>query len=214
MDEIYLISHTQNQAVKNLKVCEIEFLKFSVDLSKFEALVITSKNSIKALKFNNIKKVNLKVFSIGDGSTKEALKYGFSDIYTAKNSHGNEFANEIASFLKGKKTLFLKAEKTVSDVGGILIKNGAILTKITAYKNNFLNLDENLKPPLGSILIFSSPSNVEGFIKNFGKIDESYKVVVIGNATAKLLSTHKNLIISEKQSIDKCLKLAKNLINQ
>ncbi len=214
MDEIYLISHTQNQAVKNLKVCEIEFLKFSVDLSKFEALVITSKNSIKALKFNNIKKVNLKVFSIGDGSTKEALKYGFSDIYTAKNSHGNEFANEIASFLEGKKTLFLKAEKTVSDVGGILIKNGAILTKITAYKNNFLNLDESLKPPLGSILIFSSPSNVEGFIKNFGKIDESYKVVVIGNATAKLLSSHKNLIISEKQSIDECLKLAKNLINQ
>lgn len=214
MDEIYLISHTQNQAVKNLKVCEIEFLKFSVDLSKFEALVITSKNSIKALKFNNIKKVNLKVFSIGDGSTKEALKYGFSDIYTAKNSHGNEFANEIASFLKGKKTLFLKAEKAVSDVGGILIKNGAILTKITAYKNNFLNLDESLKPPLGSILIFSSPSNVEGFIKNFGKIDESYKVVVIGNATAKLLSSHKNLIISEKQSIDECLKLAKNLINQ
>ena len=213
MDEIYLISHTQNQAVKNLKVCEIEFLKFSVDLSKFEALVITSKNSIKALKFNNIKKVNLKVFSIGDGSTKEALKYGFSDIYTAKNSHGNEFANEIASFLKGKKTLFLKAEKTVSDVGGILIKNGAILTKITAYKNNFLNLDESLKPPLGSILIFSSPSNVEGFIKNFGKIDESYKVVVIGNATAKLLSSHKNLIISKKQSIDECLKLAKNLIN-
>lgn len=214
MDEIYLISHTQNQAVKNLKVCEIEFLKFSVDLSKFEALVITSKNSIKALKFNNIKKVNLKVFSIGDSSTKEALKYGFSDIYTAKNSHGNEFANEIASFLKDKKTLFLKAEKTVSDVGGILIKNGAILTKITAYKNNFLNLDESLKPPLGSILIFSSPSNVEGFIKNFGKIDESYKVVVIGNATAKLLSSHKNLIISEKQSIDECLKLAKNLINQ
>lgn len=214
MDEIYLISHTQNQAVKNLKVCEIEFLKFSVDLSKFEALVITSKNSIKALKFNNIKKVNLKVFSIGDGSTKEALKYGFSDIYTAKNSHGNEFANEIASFLKDKKTLFLKAEKTVSDVGGILIKNGAILTKITAYKNNFLNLDESLKPPLGSILIFSSPSNVEGFIKNFGKIDESYKVVVIGNATAKLLSSHKNLIISKKQSIDECLKLAKNLINQ
>lgn len=213
MDEIYLISHTQNQAVKNLKVCEIEFLKFSVDLSKFEALVITSKNSIKALKFNNIKKVNLKVFSIGDGSTKEALKYGFSDIYTAKNSHGNEFANEIASFLKGKKTLFLKAEKTVSDVGGILIKNGAILTKITAYKNNFLNLDESLKPPLGSILIFSSPSNVEGFIKNFGKIDESYKVVVIGNATAKLLSSHKNLIISQKQSIDECLNLAKNLIN-
>ena len=214
MDEIYLISHTQNQAVKNLKVCEIEFLKFSVDLSKFEALVITSKNSIKALKFNNIKKVNLKVFSIGDSSTKEALKYGFSDIYTAKNSHGNEFANEIASFLKDKKTLFLKAEKTVSDVGGILIKNGAILTKITAYKNNFLNLDESLKPPLGSILIFSSPSNVEGFIKNFGKIDESYKVVVIGNATAKLLSSHKNLIISKKQSIDECLKLAKNLINQ
>lgn len=213
MSEIYLVSHTPKKDVKNLKVCKIEFLDFSVDLSKFEALVVTSKNSIKALKSNNINLVNLRVYSIGDGTTKEALSYGFKDIYTAKNSHGNDFADEIAPFLKGKKTLFLKAFKTVSDVGGILIKKGAILTQITAYKNVFLSLDKNLKPPFGSILVFSSPSNVEGFIKNFGKIDESYKVISIGNATAKLLKTHPNLIISNKQNIDECLNLAKNLRN-
>ncbi|QKF64367.1 uroporphyrinogen-III synthase [Campylobacter corcagiensis] len=208
MSEIYLISHTPDESVKNLKVCEIEFCKFSVDLSKFEALVITSKNSIKALKFNQIPLANLEVFSIGEGTTKEALNFGFKGIYTAKNSHGNEFAYEILPFLKNKKTLFLKAKKTVSDVAGILATNGINLTLVVAYENTFLDLDSSLKPPLKSTLIFTSPSNVEGFLRNFS-IDESYKLIAIGNATAKLLEKYQNLTISKTQNIKECIKLAK-----
>lgn len=208
-NKIYLISHTPNNSVKNLKVCEIKFHKFSVDLSKFDALVLTSKNSVKALKFNLINLANLEVFSIGEGTTKEALNFGFTKIYTAKNAHGNEFANEIARLLKSKKTLFLKAKETVSDVGGILRSSGVNLTEIIAYENSFLNLDKSLKPENGSTLIFTSPSNVKGFLRNFD-IDESYKLIAIGNATAKLLKNYPNLTISSSQSIDDCIKLAKS----
>lgn len=209
---IYLISHTKTDdiSIKHLKICEIKFNKFSVDLSKFDALVLTSKNSIKALEFNSIKLVNLEVFSIGEGTTKEALKFGFTKIYTAKNAHGNEFASEISPLLEGKKTLFLKAKETVSDVGGILRAASVNLTQIVAYENSFLKLDSSLKPPLKSTLIFASPSNVKAFRQNFS-IDDSYKVIAIGNATAKELSNHPNLVISPAQSIDECVNIAKNL---
>ena len=207
---IYLISHTPNFRVKNLKVCEIKFRKFSVDLSEFEALVVTSKNSIKALKQNSISLANLEVFSIGEGTTKEADEFGFLGIYTAKNAHGTEFAHEIAPFLKGKKTLFLKAKETVSNVGGILEKNGVNLTQVIAYENSFLKLQPNLKPKNGSVLIFTSPSNVKGFLQNFD-IDKSYKLIAIGNATAKELASYPNLIVSNKQTIDECINLALNL---
>ncbi|NLK67324.1 MAG: uroporphyrinogen-III synthase [Campylobacteraceae bacterium] len=207
---IYLISHTPNDRVKHIRVCEIKFNKFSVDLSEFEALVVTSKNSIKALKENSISLANLEVFSIGEGTTKEASEFGFSQIYTAKNAHGTEFAYEIAPLLKGRKALFLKAKETVSDVGGILEKSGVNLTQITAYQNSFLKLDLSLKPENESVLIFTSPSNVKGFLKNFD-IDKSYKLIAIGNATAKELANYPNLIVSNKQTIDECINLALNL---
>ena len=191
---IYLVSHTPNNRVKNLRVCEIKFHKFSVDLSKFDALVVTSKNSIKALKFNSINLANLEVFSIGEGSTKEALNFGFTKIYTAKNSHGDEFASEIAPLLKGKKTLFLRAKEVVSDVFGILQNGGVNLIEIIAYEN----------------VIFTSPSNVDGFLRNF-ELDLSYKIIAIGKKTAISLKNFPNIIVSKTQSIEDCIEIAKNL---
>lgn len=207
---IYLVSHTPNNRVKNLRVCEIKFHKFSVDLSKFDALVVTSKNSIKALKFNSINLANLEVFSIGEGSTKEALNFGFTKIYTAKNSHGDEFASEIAPLLKGKKTLFLRAKEVVSDVFGILQNGGVNLIEIIAYENVFLNLPNELKPPKNSIIIFTSPSNVDGFLRNF-ELDLSYKIIAIGKKTAISLKNFPNIIVSKTQSIEDCIEIAKNL---
>lgn len=210
MKEIYLISHTPNDRVKNIKVCELEFLNFNLNLDEFNALVVTSKNSIKALEFNNIKPSNIKLFSIGEPTTKVGLKFGFVDIYTASSHHGDEFANEILPFLKGKKVLFLRAKDVVSKIDEILTKNKIRLTTIITYENKFISLSEENRPPKGSILIFTSPSNVKGFLKNYN-IDESYTIVSIGKATSKELKNYKNVITSPFQDINECINLAKTL---
>ncbi|NLY03724.1 MAG: uroporphyrinogen-III synthase [Campylobacter sp.] len=211
--EIYLISHTkpEDKSIKHLQVCGIKFNHFNINLIDFDALVVTSKNSIKSLKFNDIIPLNLEVFSIGEGSTKEAKSFGFRQIYTAKNSHGNEFAYEIAPLLNGKKTFFPKAEVTVSDVDKILEKSGINLITQNAYKTVYYELNQNLKPPKNSILIFASPSNVLGFKQNFS-LDNEYKIISIGDATAKFLKDFPNLTISSTQSIEECIKIAKNLV--
>lgn len=210
---IYLVgSDLEFQGVKTLKLNEISFAKFSVDLSEFDALVITSKNAIKALEKNAISlSKNLQIYAIGEASTRAAREFGFEKIYTGKNSHGREFAEEILPFVKGKKTIYLSAKKTISNLGEILSAAGVLLTHIIAYENIALKADLSLKPDKKSVIVFTAPSAVKNFIANFGW-DDSYKAVAIGKTTEFELRDFTKAIVSGKQDINSCLALAKTLL--
>ena len=60
------------------------------------------------------------------------------------------------------------------------------------------------------ILIFTSPSSIECFLKSH-TISSDAKVVVIGKTTAKALPKGVRYQISEKTSIDSCMELALTL---
>ena len=102
MRKIYLISNTKtaDESVVNLSVSKIEFLKFELNLSDYDVLVATSKNAFNALKFNGISPINLPVFAIANSCASAAREFGFSEIYTGKNAHGDDFAREILPLLK------------------------------------------------------------------------------------------------------------------
>nr|WP_314889764.1 uroporphyrinogen-III synthase [uncultured Campylobacter sp.] len=209
---IYLVgSNLEFEGVKTLVLNEIKFNKFSVNLAEFDALVLTSKNSVNALKFNQILPASLQICSIGDGTSRAASEFGLAQIYTAQNAHGNDFAAEIVPFLKGKKTLFLRARETASNVGEILRESGVNLTQIIAYENVFKPLNEEQKPPKNSVIIFTAPSAVRNFTRNFGW-DESYKAVAIGLTTAKELGNFAVPAMSAQQNINSCVSLAKTLL--
>ena len=95
---IYLVgSNLEFDGVKTLVLNEIKFNKFSVNLAEFDALVLTSKNSVNALKFNQILPASLQIYSIGEGTSHAASEFGFAQIYTAKNAHGNDRRDRTAS---------------------------------------------------------------------------------------------------------------------
>ena len=76
---IYLCSNTScdDENIVHLELCKIKYASFSVDLSAFSALVISSKNAISALEFNKIPSNNkISVFAIGKASANAASKYG------------------------------------------------------------------------------------------------------------------------------------------
>ncbi len=207
---IYLISNSPYKDAIWLEVCKISFLKFDLILDEFENCIFTSKNGIKSLKFNKISpNLKIKTFCIGEATFKEAKDYGFLNLYLAKNSHGDEFTKEISPLLKGK-TVFIKATQNASNVSEILKQNGINLSVINGYENLSLTLDISKKPPKNSILIFTSPKNVESFIKNFGW-DDSYKTIVIGKTTSKILQNYTNPQICKTQSIKNCMNYAKFL---
>ncbi|MGF7479767.1 uroporphyrinogen-III synthase [Campylobacter concisus] len=212
MRKIYLVSNTKtaDESVVNLSVSKIEFLKFEINLSEFDALVATSKNAFKALKFNGISPINLPVFAIANSCAAAAKEFGFSEIYTGQNAHGDDFAREILPLLKGKKVLYLKGKDSASNFLEILQDGGVNIKAVIAYENVLNPCKMELKPPKDSILIFSSPINVRNFLTNFGW-DESYQTISIGKITAKELKFSTPLV-SQSQDINACIALAKTLL--
>ena len=212
MRKIYLVSNTKttDESVIYLSVSKIEFLKFEINLSEYDAFVATSKNAFKALKFNGISPINLPVFAIASGCAAAAREFGFSEIYTGQNAHGDDFAREILPLLKGKKVLYLKGKDSASNFLEILQDGGVNIKVIIAYENVLNPCKMELKPPKDSILIFASPINVRNFLSIFGW-DESYQTISIGKVTAKELK-FTTPIVSQNQDINACIALAKTLL--
>ncbi|WP_298832923.1 uroporphyrinogen-III synthase [uncultured Campylobacter sp.] len=212
MRRIYLVSNTKttDESVVNLSVSKIEFLKFEINLSEYDALVATSKNAFKALKFNGILPINLPVFAIANSCAAAAREFGFSEIYTGQNAHGDDFAREILPLLKGKKVLYLKGKDSASNFLEILQDGGVNIKAVIAYENVLNPCKMELKPPKNSILIFASPINVRNFLSIFGW-DESYQTISIGKVTAKELKFSEP-IVSQSQDINACIALAKTLL--
>lgn len=209
---IYLISNTpfDNESVEQISLCDIKFNKFNIDLSEFDALIVTSKNGINSLKFNSITLADILVFAIGKATALSCKEFGFTQIYEAKNSHGSEFGAEILEKLYGKRVLFIKAKETISNLDIYFNQNGIDISVIDGYENLILKKDISSKPKSNSILIFTSPINVRAFIQNLGW-DNSYKAVAIGKATAQALKPYTDPIISKSQTIKDCVELAKSL---
>lgn len=209
---IYLISNTpfDDESVEKISLCDIKFNKFNIDLSEFDALIVTSKNGINSLKFNSITLADILVFAIGKATALSCREFGFTQIYEAQNSHGSEFGAEILEKLYGKKVLFIKAKETISNLYIYFNQNGIDISVIDGYENLILKKDISSKPKSNSILIFTSPINVRAFIQNLGW-DDSYKAVAIGKATAQALKPYTDPIISKSQTIKDCVELAKSL---
>ncbi|MCI5539258.1 uroporphyrinogen-III synthase [Campylobacter lanienae] len=209
---IYLISNTpfDDESVEKISLCDIKFNKFNIDLSEFDALIVTSKNGINSLKFNSITLADILVFAIGKATALSCKEFGFTQIYEAQNSHGSEFGAEILEKLYGKRILFIKAKETISNLDIYFNQNGIDISVIDGYENLILKKDISSKPKSNSILIFTSPINVRAFIQNLGW-DDSYKAVAIGKATAQALKPYTDPIISKSQTIKDCVELAKSL---
>ena len=108
--------------------------------------------------------------------------------------------------LKDKKALYIKALKTVSDLPKILRENDILVDEVITYKTSCKESNKVLED--SSIFIFTSPSTIECFFKQYSWKD-SYTAIVIGKTTAKYLPKDVNYEISLETSVDECIKLAK-----
>ncbi|MCT7908935.1 uroporphyrinogen-III synthase [Arcobacter lacus] len=208
MKKIYLLNEQKHEGIENLEVFQVEYIKSDVDLKKYDALVFTSKNGVKAINSFNQDWKNIPSYAIAQKTANTIMKLGGVVDFIGNSGHGNDFAYELKNVLKNKKVLYVKALKTVSNLPNILKENGIFLDEIIAYKTSCkksnIILEEN------SIFIFTSPSSVECFFKQYSW-KNSYKAIVIGKTTAEFLPSNINYEISSQTSVEECIKLAKQL---
>ncbi len=187
---------------------KINFFQKEVDLDSYDALVFTSKNGVRAM--NNIDKnwVKKEIYSIGQGTSKEIKTHNANLVFTAKNSYGDSFAQEIKERLKNKRTLFVRAKIVTSRLNHILKNAGISLKEEIVYETTCKEYNKNKKPVKNSTIIFTSPSTVKCFFKIFNW-DESYRAISIGKVTSQSIPTYIENIIAKEQTILSCIEMAK-----
>ena len=206
MAKIYLLSNQKYSNVENLEVFQIKHIKSEIDLLKYDALVFTSKNAVYSLDSFNKDWKKIPSYVIAPKTANVIEKLGGNIAFVGVTSHGNEFAQELLKVLRNKKVLYVKALKTVSNLVGILKENKIQLDELVAYetscRDSKIDLEDN------SIFIFTSPSSVECFFKQYSWKD-SFKAIVIGKTTAEYLPKNVDFTMTVETSIDECVKLAK-----
>ena len=207
MSKIYLLNEQKFDGVENLEVFEIEYLKFDLDLEKYDALVFTSKNAIFSLEENGINWKSTPSYVIAPKTADIAKKFGANIAFIGFSGHGNDFANELIPYLKNKKTLYIRALKTVSNLTNILKENGIDIDEIISYKTSCNKQQEKKALDKNSTIIFTSPSSVECFFKKYSW-EDSFKAIAIGKTTALYLPKNIKCEISSLTSVEECVKLA------
>jgi len=207
---IYILSEKHFEGAENIPCIQIKFIDKKVDLRDFDALVFSSKNGVEAIERVNQKWKKIPAYSIGQGTSVAITHYQGNLVYQAKNSYGDDFAQEIAYMLKDKKTLFLRAKVVTSSLSDIIEDAGVDLSQEIVYETVCADCPTLKKPEEGAIMIFSSPSTITCFFNCFSW-DESYQAVVIGTRTASYMPKDVPFVLSPKQSIPDCINLAQKL---
>lgn len=206
--KIYLLNNLEYEGVENLEVFGIEYLPSEININKYDALIFTSKNAIYSIDSFNKDWRNIDSYAIAPKTANIIEKYNGKLVFTGVSSHGDNFAQELIPLLKDKKVLYIRASKTVSDLTEILKNNNVDIEELIAYKTSCKKVDKKLED--NSIFVFTSPSSVQCFFKNYDW-NESYYAVCIGNTTAKYLPSEIKYKISSKTSIEECIKVAQEL---
>jgi len=166
---------------------EIEYLSPNIDFSQYQALVITSKYALWALeKFDYNLWKDIPLYLIAPKTAKIAEEIGGNIAFIGKTDNGTDFANEIYQLVKNKKILYLRGEKKVSNLSKILNCDEAIFYQAICKNNQNKKSKDSKKLPEHSTIIFTSPSTVECFFKNY-IWQNNFKALTIGKTTAKYL---------------------------
>lgn len=208
---IYILSDKKVEGAINLPLLEIEFIKKDIDYTLYDALVFTSKNAIYSIDAISKEWTKIPSYAISQQTANVIKKHDGNLRFTGISGHGDKFALELIDELKGKNVLYIRGKKTVSNLAKILNEYNIKCDETIVYKTKCKVLDKKVILPKGSSIIFSSPSTIECFFKNY-TWDESFKAISIGKTTAKYFPSNITPFISDSRSLEACVKKAK-LIN-
>ena len=210
---IYVLNDKKVKWAKNLPVIKIESINTSFDISSYDALIFTSKSAVNSLNSYNQEWKSKPLYVIAPQTAKVASNLGGKIKFVSKEKHGDEFADELIPLLKNKKVLYIRGSKVVSNLVETLNNNEIICDDAVVYQTVCINFKKKIKLPKNSVIIFSSPSTIECFLKN-AIWDESYKAVSIGHTTEKYFPSYITPEVADTQSLDSCVKKAIELITK
>ncbi|QOP46334.1 uroporphyrinogen-III synthase [Sulfurimonas paralvinellae] len=208
MRPLYLFSISSHSDAISINSLDITFFKPDIDFSKYDALIITSKQTSKALtQYAKESYISLPALcvSVASAASYEALGGEVLDI---GGGYGDNLVEKIKAYPKQKKWLYLRAKEVASDFAKLCRDEGYHIDEVVVYESGCSKAIQNVTVEEDAVLIFTSPSSVKCFLKKH-KLTQEQSVIVIGKTTAKALPQECNYILSPQTTIESCIEIAK-----
>jgi len=207
---IYLLSPTPKADTFSLPMIRFQTVADTIDFSQCDTLMFTSKQAVVTADKIDKRWKEYPCIAIG-GATKQQIEIlGGEVIYYPKSYYGKVLGQDIVKYFSGRKILYLRPEEVSFDSKGFLEKAGIALQEQIIYETGCIGYSEKEKPVKHAIVIFTSPSTIHCFLKNF-EWDDTYTAVVIGNATKVHLPKNAEYVVADEPLISSCIEKAKSL---
>lgn len=208
--KIYLFATSKSEYAINVKSLDVRFLKPDIDFSKYDYLIITSKQTVKALEQYDKKDfIDTPALCVSVKTANLYSEFG-GKILAIGDGYGDNLIQNIEEYPKETKWLYLRAELIASDFVQKSRDDGYVIDEKILYVSECSKEILDIRVADDSTLIFTSPSSIECFLKN-NTINPKAKVVVIGKTTANYLPQGIEYIVSQNTSIESCVELALNI---
>jgi len=207
---IYLFSISSHQNAISVNSLTINFLKPSIDFLKYDYLIITSKQASEALKqYKTDSYLDKKALCVSVASAASYKSLG-GTVLDIGAGYGDNLVDKIKSYPKDTKWLYLRAKVVASDFVEVCKHDGFNIDEAIVYESDCSQDILDIKVEDESILIFTSPSSLNCFLKTH-EISKKSKVIVIGKTTAKAVPKNTEYVLSQETTIDSCMEIASNL---
>ncbi|NCO00888.1 MAG: uroporphyrinogen-III synthase [Epsilonproteobacteria bacterium] len=207
---IYLFSTSKHPEAINVASLEIELLKPTIDFSKYDYLIITSKQASEALKqYDKSEYIHIPSLCVSKKSA-EAYEALGGKVLACGNGYGEDLSKTIQKFPHAKRWLYLRAEVIASDFISTCQREGCNIDTVVVYKSQCSQNIRHVEIEQNAVLIFTSPSSVNCFLDNH-TINQDSKIIVIGETTAKALPRDIEYIVSKERTIENCMDIALRL---
>lgn len=208
--DIYLFATSKSPHAKSIKSLDVRLLKPAIDFTKYDYLIITSKQTVKALKQYDKKDfIDIPALCVSAKTSNAYEEFG-GKVLAVGDGYGDNLTNNIKEFSKDTRWLYLRAKLIASDFVQRSKNEGYEIDEEILYVSECSQEILDVRVDDDSTLIFTSPSSIECFLKN-NTINPDAKVIVIGKTTAESLPDGVEYLISEKTSIESCIELALSL---
>ena len=203
---IYLFSISSHPNVVSVNSLQIKFLKPQIDFSRYDYLIVTSKQTSKALKqYNKSEYIDKPALCVSVASAQSYEELG-AKVLDIGGGYGDNLVDKIRSYPKETKWLYLRAKVVASDFVSLCQKDGYNVDETIVYESECSQEILDVKVEEEATLIFTSPSSLNCFLTN-STLRESHTIIVIGKTTAKALPKGLKYTISKETTIASCLEL-------
>ena len=209
---IYLLSPLKKEGTHALPMISFELLTDTINFSSCDLLMFTSKQAVLSANTIDGSWKNYPCLAIGKATKKQIESLGGEVIYAPKDFYGESLAKDIQKLFAHQKILYLRPKVVSFDSKAYLAEQGIDLAEQIIYETSCIDYQEKEKPKKGAVIIFTSPSTIRCFFKNFDW-DKSYKAVLIGKATQKHLPKECDYVVADEPLIDACIRKAKSRIH-